>query len=1234
MPVSMSESLLSSRHTSVISNAIVKGRPRVQPLIPAYSPTGDARTGGMTTSAEELSQKYQKLFQEYSRIKAQHAVLKKAVIKEQANNAQLQSEVKEKEKELRKVKEQLDLLSFHNERLTKRIEGLQEHDEKKSGSFSILGGAIKKELERHREALTATNLDLEGKIKENGQGSSFPRARAGVTYRAIPADDQLFWDLNSRYPEELHKELYDMNTVYAHRVEGLQDKVTELEKKAEDAKEDLKLAHDENKNLIASLKLDKINLEKELKKMKEDMEETARILRESHLSHGEHQLHMEIDTLRTPLSIKPGPPERILVPGEPVEADPEPFSPEGVAEDHRFKYMNVSGPWLGAILVGSHVSFVSVIGGSHFALQLFLFTGASADGRNHRVPDHGAEAARIARQGLSAFAAETAPNVPPQTVPYEQAVQLKKASEKWSEELRVLALQLDEAEGRIKRLTQEKDAATAAREQTVQRLAAAEKEVNLLREQAKLREGEAEHVVQLQKEVEELRALVEELRSREGDSERVAVLEEEVNELRDELELLQNRGDNQLLSEEAELDRIAQYERDADELRAQLEQTKADSDKLNTQLMEVLERGDAERVVVLEKEASELREQLEQLRAQEERMMLLEKEAGELRKQLEEARLQEGGDPERVVLLEKESNELREELVQLRTREKDFERVALLEKEANDLREQLEQSRPHVATLEREASELREKLEQALGREGDAERIAILEKESIELQEKLQLVQGREADSEHVAALEKESGELREQIKQLREQIEQLRGREADLERMAVLEKESNELREQIEQLRGREKDLERVAVLEKETEELREKLKESEERGNEGFEPRVAELEKEAEELREKLKESEEWDSEGNGPRVAELEKEVEELREKLKESEELREKLKESEERGGEGNGPRVAELEEEVNHLRTQLQETQAVSAMADEIERLQAEILDLQEKLRQEENVKLIKKLQAEIVNLKHQAKEHIQQRLNETPTPVSTVSTPVQSFAKPLTKPTVDIGVQSEFAVTEKAAPERREVAVEAVEAAAKKRDMAVEAVEARTETANIATETTAEIEDDVPTYPPGKNVAQVSGGYGEDELDGPEEHMVNGMNKSAEDEVCGGLVMDENVSCNRDLRLLLRYPTPQKSEIERARELLLTNHYETKIQQLTGKLQLSDSKVVRFHKTMKVMKDKLTATEDEKDTLRKEMEKLQQKIATAEVEPPGDDRVRLPEAARTHDKLHWRAPAA
>ncbi|KAG1066200.1 hypothetical protein G6F42_026704 [Rhizopus arrhizus] len=59
--------------------------------------------GAIPASAEELSQRYLKLFQQYSRLKAQHAVLKKAVIKEQASNVALQGNVKEKEKELRKV---------------------------------------------------------------------------------------------------------------------------------------------------------------------------------------------------------------------------------------------------------------------------------------------------------------------------------------------------------------------------------------------------------------------------------------------------------------------------------------------------------------------------------------------------------------------------------------------------------------------------------------------------------------------------------------------------------------------------------------------------------------------------------------------------------------------------------------------------------------------------------------------------------------------------------------------------------------------------------------------------------------------------------------------------------------------------------------------------------------------------------------------------------------------------
>ncbi|CEG66106.1 hypothetical protein RMATCC62417_02746 [Rhizopus microsporus] len=122
--------------------------------------------GTIPASAEELSQRYAKLFQQYSRLKAQHAVLKKAVIKEQASNVALQGNVKEKEKELRKLQEQLDLLSFHNERLTKRIQAVQENDQKGS-HFSLLGGSVKKELEKSAQALDAANFDLERKIREN-----------------------------------------------------------------------------------------------------------------------------------------------------------------------------------------------------------------------------------------------------------------------------------------------------------------------------------------------------------------------------------------------------------------------------------------------------------------------------------------------------------------------------------------------------------------------------------------------------------------------------------------------------------------------------------------------------------------------------------------------------------------------------------------------------------------------------------------------------------------------------------------------------------------------------------------------------------------------------------------------------------------------------------------------------------------------------------------------------------
>ncbi|KAG0232392.1 hypothetical protein BGW41_001889 [Actinomortierella wolfii] len=184
------------------------------------------------TDTEELAEKYQKLFQDYSRIKAQHAVLKKAVLQEQTNNATLQAALKEKEQEVRKSLQQLDLLSFHNQRLTKRIENLQEiGSPKSSGSWVLGGGSAKKALEKTQEAYEVAMLDLQNKIEEN---------------------------------EKLHQQLYEINALYPRHVTELQSKIQELEKQNQELQLDVERAGVANEDTINLIRKEKDDIEKEL----------------------------------------------------------------------------------------------------------------------------------------------------------------------------------------------------------------------------------------------------------------------------------------------------------------------------------------------------------------------------------------------------------------------------------------------------------------------------------------------------------------------------------------------------------------------------------------------------------------------------------------------------------------------------------------------------------------------------------------------------------------------------------------------------------------------------------------------------------------------------------------------------------------------------------------------------------------------------------------------------------
>ncbi|KAL0075706.1 hypothetical protein F4703DRAFT_1934765 [Phycomyces blakesleeanus] len=193
---------------------------------------------------------------------------------EKSNNAVLHGNVKEKEKELRKLQEQLDLLAFHNERLTKRIDAFQEGDTKGS-HFSLLGGPVKKELEKSTQALDAANQDLAKKIEDN---------------------------------ERLHEELSEVNHIYTEHANRLHAQISEYERKIEEMQMETSTLQSERRNQAVALKNDKATLRNELERLQAELQEKNRILgeNENHMRQGDVHLVEEINSLRGILLAKAG----------------------------------------------------------------------------------------------------------------------------------------------------------------------------------------------------------------------------------------------------------------------------------------------------------------------------------------------------------------------------------------------------------------------------------------------------------------------------------------------------------------------------------------------------------------------------------------------------------------------------------------------------------------------------------------------------------------------------------------------------------------------------------------------------------------------------------------------------------------------------------------------------------------------------------------------------------------
>uniref|UniRef100_A0A8C4QDA3 Protein phosphatase 1 regulatory subunit 21 n=1 Tax=Eptatretus burgeri TaxID=7764 RepID=A0A8C4QDA3_EPTBU len=75
--------------------------------------------------AGDLQARYQKLAQEYSKLRAQNQVLKKAVLDEKEAAVGVKEQLKGKEQTVRRIEQEMESLTFRNQQLTKRVELLQ-----------------------------------------------------------------------------------------------------------------------------------------------------------------------------------------------------------------------------------------------------------------------------------------------------------------------------------------------------------------------------------------------------------------------------------------------------------------------------------------------------------------------------------------------------------------------------------------------------------------------------------------------------------------------------------------------------------------------------------------------------------------------------------------------------------------------------------------------------------------------------------------------------------------------------------------------------------------------------------------------------------------------------------------------------------------------------------------------------------------------------------------------------
>ncbi|XP_027863241.1 protein phosphatase 1 regulatory subunit 21 [Xiphophorus couchianus] len=180
----------------------------------------------------DLQTKYSKLAQEYSKLRAQNQVLKKAVVDEQANSASLKDQLKQRDQILRKQEQEMDSLSFRNQQLAKRVELLQEELATSEGRSKKGKGKGDSPLQPGLQTQSVFNEDLQKKIEEN-ERLHIQFYEADEQHRKKEAELRARLQKLEGEAEEHQTVVDGLTTKYVETIERLQGDRARLELKAQ-----------------------------------------------------------------------------------------------------------------------------------------------------------------------------------------------------------------------------------------------------------------------------------------------------------------------------------------------------------------------------------------------------------------------------------------------------------------------------------------------------------------------------------------------------------------------------------------------------------------------------------------------------------------------------------------------------------------------------------------------------------------------------------------------------------------------------------------------------------------------------------------------------------------------------------------------------------------------------------------------------------------------------------------